>query len=70
MTLRALPFVIGLAVIVLPGCGGPTLAPVKGRVTFKGKPVPDAALTFAPVPKSDKDKEPGKPADHGKKSGS
>jgi hypothetical protein len=38
------------------------MAPVKGRVTFNGKPVKEAAITFAPVPKTDKDKEPGKPA--------
>lgn len=46
----------------LPGCGGPTMAPVKGRVTCNGKPVADAAVTFAPIARSDKDREPGKAA--------
>ena len=50
----------GLA--ALSGCGGPTMAPVKGRVMFNGKPVKDAALTFTPDGKSAEDKEPGKPA--------
>ena len=48
--------------LVLSGCGGPDMAPVKGRVTFDGKPVKEAAIAFAPVPADDKDKEPGKPA--------
>jgi hypothetical protein len=38
------------------------MAPVKGRVTCNGKPVAEAAITFNPVPQSEKDKEPGKPA--------
>ena len=48
--------------LVLSGCGGPEMAPVKGRVTFKGKPVKDAAVTFSPSAKSSEDKFPGKPA--------
>jgi len=38
------------------------MAPVKGRVTFDGKPVKEAAIAFAPLPAGEKDKEPGKPA--------
>src|SRR5262245_40546364 len=48
--------------LVLSGCGGPEMASVKGRVTFKGKPVKDAAITFSPSAKSSEDKFPGKPA--------
>jgi hypothetical protein len=48
--------------VALSGCGGPAMAPVKGRVTFKGLPVKEAAVAFAPVPRSDEDKDPGKPA--------
>jgi hypothetical protein len=55
-----LALVLGL--VLLPGCGGPAMAPVKGRVTCKGSPVKEAALTFSPVPRSADDKEPGKPA--------
>jgi hypothetical protein len=51
---------VGLALV--PGCGGPALAPVKGRVTCNGKPVAEAAVTFAPVAASDQDKEPGRAA--------
>jgi hypothetical protein len=53
--------VLGLA--LLPGCGGgPALAPVKGRVTCKGQPVKEAAITFSPLGQSKDDREPGKPA--------
>jgi hypothetical protein len=45
----------------LAGCGGADMAPVKGRVLFRGKPVGEASLTFSPIPQNDKDKEPGKP---------
>jgi hypothetical protein len=47
---------------LLSGCNGPTMAPVRGRVTFKGKPVKEAAVVFSPVGKSADDNEPGKPA--------
>lgn len=49
-------------VIVLCGCGGPSMATVKGRVTCKGIPVKDASIVFSPVPKSGEDNKPGKPA--------
>jgi hypothetical protein len=40
---------VALATGLAAGCGGPTLAPVKGRVLFNGRPVKDAAVTFNPV---------------------
>jgi hypothetical protein len=49
----------GLALLVA-GCGGPQMAPVKGKVMFNGKPVKDAAVTFAPAGAADQ-KETGKP---------
>src|SRR5688572_20954811 len=59
-SVRALAAVtIGL--VFLPGCGGPAMAPVKGRVTCNGKPVAEAAITFSPIPESAADREPGKP---------
>jgi hypothetical protein len=48
--------------LLLSGCGEPTMAPVKGRVTCQGKPVSEAAITFSPVPRTEGDKEPGKSA--------
>src|SRR5262245_48594736 len=62
MTARA-PLPVALAGLVfLTGCGGPSMAPVKGRVTCNGQPVRDAAITFSPVPRNADDKHPGKPA--------
>src|SRR5207237_9238261 len=49
-------------VVLAAGCGSSTMAPVKGRVTFKGKPVAEAYVSFSPAPRFDGDKEPGKPA--------
>lgn len=40
-----LALVLGAAV---PGCGRPGLGRVEGRVTFKGRPVPDAVVAFHP----------------------
>lgn len=38
-----------VALVLLFGCGdGPTLAPVKGVLTYKGKPVPNVHLDFQP----------------------
>jgi hypothetical protein len=55
-------FLVALVVVGgLSGCGGPSMAPVKGRVMWKGKPVKEAQLTFSPQGKSADDKEPGKP---------
>jgi predicted small lipoprotein YifL len=44
----ALFLLVGLA-----GCGGggPSYAPVTGKVTLDGKPVAKAVVTFSPVPK-------------------
>ncbi|HEY1375886.1 MAG TPA: hypothetical protein VGF55_03795 [Gemmataceae bacterium] len=50
-----------LALIFLAGCAQPGMAPVKGRVMFKGRPVPDAAVTFNPVPQTQGALESGKP---------
>jgi hypothetical protein len=41
-----------LLVFLLPlagGCGSSKIAPVSGRVTLNGKPLPNASVTFAPV---------------------
>jgi hypothetical protein len=41
-----------LLVLLLPlagGCGSAKIAPVSGRVTLNGKPLPNASVTFAPV---------------------
>jgi hypothetical protein len=37
------------------------MAPVTGQVTCKGTPVKEAQITFAPFPRANDDKEPGKP---------
>jgi hypothetical protein len=50
----------GLA--LLPGCGGPTMGRVEGRVTCNGVPVANAVIIFSPVPASADDREPGKAA--------
>jgi len=55
---RVLP---GVVLVCLAGCGGPTMAPVKGRVVCHGKPVTAAAVVFSPVPKAETDLESGKP---------
>jgi uncharacterized GH25 family protein len=54
--LLAVALVAGLAA----GCGGPTVAPVKGRVIYNGQPVKEAAVTFSPAGPADK-LETGKP---------
>jgi hypothetical protein len=50
-----------VGVALVSGCAGPTMAPVKGRVTCNGKPVKEAMITFNPMQRFDKDREPGKP---------
>jgi hypothetical protein len=52
---------VALAAGLMAGCGGPRLAPVKGRVLFNGQPVKEAAITFSPVGQADQ-LETGKPA--------
>ena len=37
-----------LACALLSGCGGPKVAPVRGRVTYAGKPVPGGKILFYP----------------------
>ena len=50
------------ATVALSGCGHPATAPVKGRVTCDGTPVAEVTVTFNPLPRSEGDREPGKPA--------
>ncbi|HJZ92256.1 MAG TPA: hypothetical protein VKE40_15380 [Gemmataceae bacterium] len=52
--------VVGVAAVLLPGCGGPKMAPVKGRVMFNGQPVKEAYVTFSPMGAPDQ-LETGKP---------
>src|SRR5882757_7117660 len=54
-------FLLLAGLVCLTGCGGPEIAPVKGRVLFKGKAVANAAVTFNPLPSDEKDLKPGKP---------
>jgi hypothetical protein len=51
-----------ITLVATPGCARETMAPVKGRVMFNGKPVKEAQVTFAPAPRTAGDKEPGKAA--------
>jgi hypothetical protein len=61
MPARYLALVALLVLTLLSGCGSARMGRVKGRVTFNGKPVSQAMLTFSPAT-GDSDKEPGKPA--------
>jgi hypothetical protein len=47
---RYLPWVAPLVVAVFSGCsaGGPTIVPVSGILTYKGKPVTNAIVFFEP----------------------
>jgi hypothetical protein len=49
MTSRVFLIAIAFAAVLVPGCGGPKMAPVKGRVVFNGQPVKEAAVTFSPT---------------------
>jgi hypothetical protein len=60
MRSRVLLGLLAVGCALLSGCGAATMAPVKGRVLFNGKPVPDAALTFSPLG-AEGQKETGKP---------
>jgi len=42
---------VALALCTVPGCGGRSngLAVVKGKVTYRGKPVPNGTVNFNPV---------------------
>ena len=61
MASRVCLIAIALAAVLLPGCGGPRMAPVKGRVVFNGQPVKEAAVTFSPAG-GEGQLETGKPA--------
>jgi hypothetical protein len=61
MASRVCLIAVAVAAVLLPGCGGPRLAPVKGRVVFNGQPVKEAAITFSPAG-AEKQLEAGKPA--------
>lgn len=61
MRLRPSLILPAMMLVLLSGCGGATMAPVKGRVVCHGKPVSAAAVVFSPVPKSETDRESGKP---------
>jgi hypothetical protein len=37
---------IGLALVLVAGCGGAFTAPVSGKVTYKGNPLPGGIVTF------------------------
>ena len=55
--------VVVIGLFLLAGCGsGASMGRVTGKVTWKGNAVKEAAITFAPVPRHQGDKEPGKPA--------
>jgi len=43
---------LGLSICLLAcGCGGEKLAPVSGQVTLNNQPLPNATVTFQPIPK-------------------
>src|SRR5689334_3923065 len=62
MRLRAYQFLPLLGLALLSGCGQSALAPVHGRVTCNGKPVPQAGVIFSPAGQSESDRQPGKAA--------
>jgi len=43
-------FLVGIAALALPGCGPGSggLAVVKGKISYKGKPVPNGTINFLP----------------------
>jgi hypothetical protein len=49
-------FVCGVVLLCLAGCRGapakPTLSPVRGTVTYKGKPVTQGEISFEPIDKT------------------
>ena len=53
-----------LALFAVVGCGA-AVAPVRGRVTCNGGPVPEAVVIFSPVAKAEGDLEAGKAAQGG-----
>jgi len=49
--MRVRLLLLACAALPLMGCGGSRAVPVSGRVTLNGKPLPNATVTFQPVPK-------------------
>jgi hypothetical protein len=41
--------VLGLVVVLAIGCGGSKFAPVSGKVTLDGQPLPNAEVSFQPI---------------------
>jgi uncharacterized GH25 family protein len=60
MSRRIALFWLGATFLFI-GCGGPSVAPVKGRVVFNGEPVKEAQITFSPTTSDAKQLEAGKP---------
>jgi hypothetical protein len=58
--MRTIAALVAITALVVSGCGGPQMAPVKGRVTFNGQPVKEAQITFSPLG-AEGQKETGKP---------
>jgi hypothetical protein len=44
--------ILGVALVLAPGCGSQKFAPVSGRVTLNGEPLANAFVTFNPIPKA------------------
>jgi hypothetical protein len=44
-------WLLGLALVLSMGCGGPRFASVSGKVTMNGKPLANALVSFNPIPK-------------------
>jgi hypothetical protein len=44
--------ILGVVFVLVSGCGSAKFAPVSGRVTLNGKPLPNAFVTFNPTPKA------------------
>jgi hypothetical protein len=42
----------GAIMALISGCGSAKYAPVSGRITLNGNPLPSAFVTFNPIPKS------------------
>jgi hypothetical protein len=61
MSWRTFTITLTFALPWLSGCGAAAIAPVKGRVLCNSRPVVAAQVTFSPTPKSEADREPGKP---------
>jgi hypothetical protein len=53
-------FTGAMTLALLSGCSQSSLAPVHGRVTCQGQPVPQAGVIFSPMPKAEGDREGGK----------